>query len=203
MRVLSFFIMLACFVACKKTPAIESINTTNRKDSLTYQPKESGLKWTYVRNTLGTNTTYNFVRLNTDSVFYGNTFNMFNSDIDGLQYIRQDGGKYYSILTGSTNKPALLVLDTTKNINESWVGGVNGSDTYTYTMKQKIPIYTLDNFTFKNVLVIHLERTNGAGVATISGDTYYAQGVGQVKTEGTALVNGINVAVNIKLLVFQ
>jgi hypothetical protein len=202
MKFLSFITILICLVACKKIPAIESVNTTNNSDSLTYQPKNLNDKWIYVRNTLGTNTNYNFVRLTTDSIFYGNTFNMFNSDIDGLQYIRQDGGKYYSILTGSTNKPALLILDTSKNINESWVGGVNGTDTYTYTMKQKIPIYVLDNFTFKNVLVVHLERTTGA-VSTISGDTYYAQGVGQVKTEGTVLVNGINVAVNIKLLRFN
>ncbi len=77
---------LLTFGACKK-PTIQSVNTNNSKDSLTYQPKVAGSRWTYTR-TVATvnNTNYNFLRLTTDSVFYGNTYNMYNSDIDGLQY---------------------------------------------------------------------------------------------------------------------
>jgi hypothetical protein len=199
--VLPIFILIS-LAACKK-PKVQTINTNNSRDSLTYQPKVAGSKWTYTRTTLGLNTTYNFLRLTTDTTYYGSVYNMFNSDIDGTQYIRQDGDKYYSILTASTNKPEQLVLDVSKNIGESWVGVVNGSDTYTYTMKQKIPTYVLDGFTFKNVLVVHLERTTTSGASTISGDTYYAQGVGQVKTEGTVLINGIQVAVNVKLIILD
>ena len=88
-----------------------------------------------------------------------------------------------------------MVLDAARNVNESWLGGVNGSDTYTYTMKQKIPVYTLDGFTFKNVLVVHLERT---GPNPLSADTYYAQGVGQVQSIGT--VNNINAVVKLLTL---
>ncbi len=195
---MKYLILVFAFVlsitACKK-PAVENIATNNSRDSLTYQPSVPGSKWTYTRTALGLNTNYNFTRLSTDTAIYGSTFNMFNSDIDGTQYIRKENGKYYSILTASTNKPALLVLDTAKNINESWVGGVNGSDTYTYTMKQKLPSYVLDGFTFRNVLVVHLERTTSAGTSTISGDTYYAQGIGQVKTEG--VVSGIPVTIKL------
>lgn len=194
-------ICLVSLAACKKA-TIETINTNNSKDSLTYQPKVAGSKWVYRRTIAGfQNTTFTFIRLATDTVAYSSTFQSFSSDDNATnqvnQYIRQDGDKYYNILTASTNKPQLLVLDAAKNINESWLGGVNGSDTYTYTMKDKIPSYVLDGFTFKNVLVVHLERT---GPNPLSGDTYYAQGVGQVQSIGTINVSGNNVSATVKLI---
>ena len=198
---LPIVVCLLSLVACKKS-TIQSVNTNNTKDSLTYQPKVPGSKWTY-RRTIGgfQNTDYTFIRLTTDTTAYGATFQSFSSDDNATnkvnQYIRQEGNKYYNILTASTNKPQLLVLDAARNVNESWLGGVNGSDTYTYTMKEKIPVYTLDGFTFKNVLVVHLERT---GPNPLSADTYYAQGVGQVQTVGTVTVGGNNVSAVVKLL---
>ena len=195
------FTCLLSLIACKKA-TIESIQTNNTRDSLTYQPKVPGSTWTY-RRTIGgfQNTTFTFRRLTTDTTAYGSTFQVFSSDDNTTnnlnQYIRQDGNKYYSILTGSTNKPQLLVLDADKNIGESWQGGTNGSDTYTYTMKNKIPVYVLDTYTFKNVLVVTLNRT-GPNPAT--GDTYYAQGVGQVKSEGTVTAGGITVSADVKVL---
>jgi hypothetical protein len=198
------FIALFLFTACKK-PVVESVKTNNSADSLTYQPKVPGSTWTYTRTVAGFgNTTYNFTRLNYDSSAYGNPFNVFSSGIDVNQYIRQDGDKYYSVFTPSTNKPVLIVLDVTKNVNESWVGGTNGSDTYTYTMKEKFPTYVLDNFTFRNVLKVYTERTTttsgGGSSITLKGDTYYAQGIGQIKTEGSVFINGIEVAVSVKLI---
>ncbi len=199
--VITSFIIVLVIISCKKA-TIESINTNNSRDSLTYQPKVPGSKWTY-RRTIGgiQNTTFTFLRLTADTIAYGSSFQIFSSDDNTTsnlnQYIRQDGNKYYSILTGSTNKPQLLVLDADKNINESWVGGINGSDTYTYTMKEKIPSFQLDGFTFKNVLVVTLNRT-GPNPAT--GDTYYAQGVGQVKSTGTVTVAGITVSADVKVL---
>ena len=195
------FTCLLSLTACKKA-TIKSIQTNNTRDSLTYQPKIPGSSWTY-RRTIGgvQNTTFTFRRLTTDTTAYGSTFQVFSSDDNTTsnlnQYIRQDGNKYYSILTGSTNKPQLLVLDADKNIGESWQGGTNGSDTYTYTMKNKIPVYVLDTYTFKNVLVVTLNRT-GPNPAT--GDTYYAQGVGQVKSEGTVTAGGITVSADVKVL---
>ena len=193
------FISLLSLIACKKA-TIQSVNTNNSKDSLTYQPKVPGSKWTYRRIIGGVQSTdYTFIRLITDTTAYGATFQSFSSDDNATnklnQYIRQEGDKYYNILPASTNKPQLLVLDAARNVNESWLGGVNGSDTYTYTMKQKIPVYTLDGFTFKNVLVVHLERT---GPSPLSADTYYAQGVGQVQSIGT--VNNINAVVKLLTL---
>ncbi len=199
--VITSFIIVLVIISCKKA-TIESINTNNSRDSLTYQPKVPGSKWTY-RRTIGgiQNTTFTFLRLTADTIAYGSSFQIFSSDDNTTsnlnQYIRQDGNKYYSILTGSTNKPQLLVLDADKNINESWVGGINGSDTYTYTMKEKIPSFQLDGFTFKNVLVVTLNRT---GLNPATGDTYYAQGVGQVKSTGTVTVAGITVSADVKVL---
>lgn len=195
--IIPIIICLLSLIACKKS-TIQSVNTNNSKDSLTYQPKVTGSKWVYTRIVAGSqSTTYTFIRLSTDTVAYGSTFQTFSSDDKVTnqqnQYIRQEGDKYYNILTASTNKPQLLVLDAARNINESWVGGTNGSDTYTYTMKNKIPVYVLDGFTFKNVLVVHLERS---GPNPLSGDTYYAQGVGQVQSVGTAA----GVPVNVKLI---
>ena len=195
------FSALITLSACKKAK-IETINTNNTRDSLTYQPKVPGSVWTYRRTVGGIqNTDFTFKRLISDTAAYGSTFQVFSSDdnsTNGLnQYIRQEGNKYYNILTASTNKPQLLILDAAANINDTWLGGTNGNDTYTFTMKQKIPIYVLDNFTFKNVLVVHLERT---GPNPLSADTYYAQGVGQVKSEGTVTFSGITTSINLKVL---
>ena len=194
-------ICIFSFLACKKA-TIESIQTNNTRDSLTYQPKVPGSKWVYRRTVGGfQNTTFTFLRLDRDTTAYGSTFQIFSSDDNTTsnlnQYIRQAGNKYYSILTGSTNKPELLVLDADRNVGESWQGGINGSDTYTYTMKEKIATFQLDGFTFKNVLVVTLNRT-GPNPAT--GDTYYAQGVGQVKSTGTVTVGGITVSADVKVL---
>ncbi len=199
--ILPIIIPLLSMVACKKA-TIQSVNTNNSRDSLTYQPKVPGSKWVYKRTIGGIqNTTYTFIRLSTDTVIYSSTFQTFSSDDNATngvnQYIKQEGDKYYNILTASTNKPQLLFLDAARNINESWLGGVNGSDTYTFTMKDKIPIYVLDGFTFKNVLVVHLERT---GPNPLSGDTYYAQGVGQVQSIGKVNVSGNNLSANVKLI---
>ncbi len=201
--VIGSFIVILVVISCKKA-TIETINTNNSRDSLTYQPKVPGSKWEYKRTIPSLpifNLTYKFLRLTTDTTAYGSTFQIFSSDDNSTngvnQYIRQEGNKYYTILTNSTNKPALLVLDADKNVNESWLGGTNGTDTYTYTMKQKIPVYVLDNFTFKNVLVVHLDRT---GPNPLSVDTYYAQGVGQVKSEGLFSFGGINANGEIKLI---
>ncbi len=204
-KVSLFLIVLVIFFACKK-PVIETINTNNTRDSLTYQPKVPGSKWTYTRTALGTNTTYNFTRLNYDSTAWGSVFPVFSSDIDPNQYIRQNGDKYYTILTGSTFKPELLVLDVSKNVNESWIGGINGNDTYTYTIKEKNPTYVLDGFSFKNVIKVYTERTTltgGTTTVTLSGNVFYAQGVGQIKLDGIVNVAGTNVPVSTKLIVLD
>lgn len=196
MRILLFLIAAGCCLqACKKSK-IEDIQTNNSVDSLTYQPKVPGSKWTYEMTVALVNkSTYNTTRLSYDTVINGKTYQVFNSEAEGNQYIRQDGNKYYSVLTASSTKMELLIIDADRNVGDSWVGGVNGSDTYTYTMAEKYPVYVLDGFTFKNVLKIHQERKDGSNNVTLSGDSYYAQGVGQVKSEGTILSVPVSVKV--------
>ncbi len=189
-------LVLFTLSACKK-PKIEKIDTNNTSDSLTYQPKVAGSKWTYNRYAAGgvVNTNYLFTRKAQDSSYLGKIFNLYDNEADGLQLLRQEGNKYYQVLTASTNKPELLVLDADKNIGESWVGGVNGSDTYTYTITQKIPVYNLDGFVFKNTIVVQQVRTNTSGSTTLNVDSYYGRGIGLVKSEGT--VSGVNVTVKL------
>ncbi len=189
--------MIALAASCKKSK-VQSIQLNNSRDSLTYQPSVPLSKWTYRRTVAGFGvSTYDYIRSSSDTSLYGNTYKIFtNSNGDANQYVRQDGGKYYSILTASTNKPEMLILDTARQVGQSWIGVVNGSDTYTFTMKEKIPVYQLDGFTFKNVLVVHQERRNSSGNIDIDGDTYFAQGVGQVYSIGT--LTGL--AVTVKLI---
>lgn len=171
--------------SCKKTK-IKSIETNNSVDSLTYQPKVPGSTWTYQVLLAGVpNKTYTTTRLTYDTTINGKTYQVFDAGSEGFQYIRQDGDKYYSVLTSSTNKIELMVIDAAKNVNDTWIGGVNGSDTYYYTIVEKFPAYYLDGFTFKNVLKIYQERKDASNTVTLSGYSYYAQGVGQVVSEGT------------------
>jgi hypothetical protein len=198
------FIVLVFFFSCKKgNPPIENIQLNNSKDSLTYQPKTEGSRWLYTRNIANlTLDSFYFTSLSYDTTAYGSTFHVFKDDFQGNQYIRQDGGKYYTLITSSTNKPQVLVLDTSKSINEWWQGGVNGNDTYSYKIVEKIPLYTLDNFVFKNVYKVYGERTqNNAGVitTTLKGDIYYAQGVGQVKSDLIGIQGAVQIPVFIKI----
>ncbi|MEZ5046854.1 MAG: hypothetical protein R2831_07660 [Chitinophagaceae bacterium] len=183
--------VIVIFSSCKKTK-ITSVNTNNSVDSLTYQPSVAGSKWTYQLIVSGIPTsTYNTTCTEKDSVINAKTYKVFNSDNDGLQFFRRNGDEYYTVLTTSTNKTELLVLDASKNINDTWVGGVNGSDTYTYTLTEKHPTFALDGFNFKNVLVVHQVRKDGGGNTTLEADTWYAQGIGQIKSEGTLLGNSL------------
>lgn len=195
-KLLLFSIVLITLFSCKKAK-IEEVNTNNSKDSLTYQPKVPGSKWSYKMTiALVNNSNYNTIRENYDSVINGKTYAVFNSEVEGKQFIRQDGDKYYSVLTSSTNKVELLMLDASRAVNDTWVGGVNGSDTYYYTILEKFPVYVLDGFTFKNVLRIKLERKDGSNITTMTAEAYYAQGIGQIRSEGTVA----SVPVSVKLI---
>ncbi len=183
-------------LSCKKKKTIESVNTNNSKDSLTYQPKVPGSKWTYQVTLNGIiNSTYSVTRLDYDTVCNSQTYQVFHDEKQGNQYIRQGGGKYHSVLTAAANKTELMIIDTSKNVNDTWVGGINGTDTYYYTMKDKYPTYTLDGFTFKNVLKIYQERKDANNNVTLSGESYYAQGVGNILSTGT--IAGIPIEVKL------
>ncbi len=173
------------------------MNTNNSKDSLTYQPKVAGSKWTYQRSLNGAiHSTYSTTRLTTDTTFNGKTYQIFDVESQDDQYIRQDGDKYYLVLTAAANKTELMVIDASKNVNDTWIGGVNGTDTYYYTMKEKFPTFTLDGFTFKSVLKIYQEKKDQNNNVSLAGDTYYAQGVGQILSTG----NIAGIAIEIKLI---
>ncbi len=181
-----FALLCLAMFSCTKKKKIESVNTNNSKDSLTYQPKVPGSKWTYERSLNGVlQATYSVTRLNYDTTINGHTYQVFDSEVEGHQYFRQEGNKYYLVLVAAANMTETNLIDVDKNIGDTWVGAVNGTDTYYYTMVDKIPAYTLDGFTFKNVLRIHNERKDQNNNITLSGDSWYAQGVGQVFSSGT------------------
>jgi hypothetical protein len=197
---LSIFSILL-FVSCKKEAIVNSVNNTGSKDSLSYQPSVPGSFWRYTKTTtVSAPIEYNFVSLNYDSTVNGVVYHVFSDEQNGNQYIKQDGGKYYTIFTPGTNKPQLLVLDTSKSINQSWIGGVNGDETFTYTIKQKTAVFNLDAFTFKNVYKVYTEKTKTlTGVVMTSGDLYYAQGIGLIKSDLVLFNGGLQLSVNIKI----
>ncbi|MBK8144392.1 MAG: hypothetical protein IPK62_04995 [Bacteroidetes bacterium] len=103
------------------------------------------------------------------------TYHVFDAEIEGCQYIRQDGDKYYLVLTTAANKTELMIIDASKNVNDTWVGGVNGTDTYYYTIEGKIPLFILwMDLHLKNVLKIY-QGKKGPNNNVIAGDTYYAK----------------------------
>jgi hypothetical protein len=199
---LFLFIVVVGFNACKKNTVIQSIEiAVGSRDSLSYQPSVPGSTWLYTRTvSVFAPTDYNFVSLNYDTTLYGFTFHVFSDEINGNQYIRQDGGKYYTIFTPGTTKPQLLVLDTSKAINQSWIGGVNGDETFTYTIKEKIPSLVIDALTFKNVYRVYTEKTKTlTGAVTTSGDIFYGQGFGLIKSDLVIVSGGISAPVSIKI----
>jgi hypothetical protein len=189
------------FVGCKKETVINSVSNAGSKDSLSYQPSVPGSFWRYTKTTtISSAVEYNFISLNYDSTVNGVVYHVFSDEQNGNQYIKQDGGKYYTIFTPGTTKPQLLVLDTSKSINQSWIGGVNGDETFTYTIKQRTAVFNLDAFTFKNVYKVYTEKTKTlTGVVMTSGDLYYAQGIGLIKSDLIIFNGGLQLSVNIKI----
>lgn len=188
------FILLSTIIlfnlSCKKSP---STLVTSTKDTLTYQPITADSKWEYDVFVGGVKTSSNSVIcLSRDTTFNAKSYDVFlNMPDSTFSYNRASGANYYNVLSTSTNKTELLILDTTKNIGETWVGGTNGSDTYNYTITEKLTNYLQDGVTYKRVLKVSQERKNASGNVTLSGDTYYAQGVGQIKIAGQ--ISGITV----------
>jgi len=90
--------------------------------------------------------------------------------------------KYFYVLSTSTNKTELCALDVAKNINETWIGGINGSDTYKYTIKEKLPTLVINGIALKNVIKVYNERYEN-GILKDDGYIWYAQGIGNFKTE--------------------
>jgi hypothetical protein len=199
---LYLLLIIIGFTNCKKDTVIESIVTVvGSRDSLSYQPSVPGSSWVYTRTvSVLAPTDYNFVSLSYDTSHLGFTFHVFSDDLNGNQYLRQDGERYYTIFTPGTTKPQLLVLDTSKSINQSWIGGVNGDETFTYTIKEKIPSLTIDALTFRNVYRVYNERTKTlTGLVTTYGDIYYAQGIGLIKSDLTIVSGTTSIPVSIKI----
>jgi hypothetical protein len=184
---LILMLIIICNFACKKKKPV--VLPTVTKDSLTYQPHIADSKWTYdlfisgIKNSVSTVT-----RVHLDSSFNGIVYNVYyNEPENKYSFSREQAGKYYNVLATSTNKTELIVLDTTKNINETWHGGINGSDNYFYTITEKLIDYNLNGTIYKRVLKVFQERKDAGGNVTLSGNTWYAKGVGQIQTEGTII----------------
>ena len=195
-------VVVASFISFKKTTVIESIEVAvGSRDSLSYQPSVAGSSWVYTKTvSVLAPSDYNFASLNYDTSISGFTFHVFSDDILGNQYIRQDGGKYYTIFTPGTTKPQLLVLDTSKAINQPWIGGENGDETFTYTIKERIPLLVIDGKPFRNIYRVYNEKTKTlTGQVTTSGDILYAQGIGLIKSDLTIVNGGISALVKIKI----
>jgi hypothetical protein len=189
---LSLFVVIVFTASCKKEKPIEAINTNNSRDSLTYQPYVPGSEWKYSRLATGFfERTVTTTRLNRDTILNSKTYQVYSNTGDILSnyyeiFNRQDGSKYFQIVPNSTNATEVMVLDTTKAVNETWIGGVNGNDQYSYTIVQKFPTYVLDNFTFRNVYKVYAERRKlSTQVLTDSGNTFYAQGIGLIYSDAT------------------
>lgn len=183
---LTSVIVILLLSACKKPTTTPSVTITDTRDTLTYQPITANSKWTYkayINNLLYQ--TYEVTCLDKDSTINNKVYRVYDSEVEGLQFNRRAAEKYYTVLTTSTNKTELLILDATQTIGASWVGGVNGTDTYTYTVEDILPSYQFGTFTFTNVYVINQVRTDNNNNVTLTAKTWHAQGIGIIKSEGT------------------
>jgi len=190
MKKLILLLLLALtFTACKKNePPVQQDPTLLD----TYQPTTQNSTWNYQAYLLGIpNSQFVVTALGTDSVINNKTYDVFEdpSEADNFRFTRQDEDKYYTVLTAATNLTELLVLDISKSIGETWVAGVNGTDTYSCTVQDIKASYTLNNVEYKNVFLINQIRTNASNQETLNSLNYYAKGIGLIDADGTT--NGI------------
>lgn len=181
-------IYLALFViliaACTK-PTPPEVTKDKTKKNENYMPLSEGSEWVFglkVNNVPIQD--IKTVSTDRDTTIHGEVYHIFISDAEGLQYIRHDGAEYYNVLSASSLMTPIKMLDTTKAINEKWIGGKNGSDTYEYTIVAKYPTYTIDTYVHENVIEVKQERKDASNVVTLSSTSFFALGVGQVHSKG-------------------
>ena len=179
--ILSFSIIILN-TACKKSK-LESINNVGSIDSLSYQPAVSGSTWKYDNYLSGVKSPgKTTICQNFDTTFNSKIYDVYLNNDGSYNYSRKEVDKYYYVLSTSTNKTELCALDVAKNINETWIGGINGSDTYKYTIKEKLSTLVVNGITLKNVIKVYNERYENS-ILKDDGYIWYAQGIGNFKTE--------------------
>lgn len=178
----SFIILL---IACKKSKLQNVTITPGSVDSLSYQPSVYGSTWIYDVKLNGVKTgTKTVVCQNYDTVINSKQYDVFLNNDSSKEFIRKDSTKYYNVLTASSKNIELCVLDVSKNINDTWIGGINGSDTYYYTITEKKATFVQNGINLKNVITVYTERKDTNGNVTLSGTSIYAQGVGNINSSG-------------------
>lgn len=179
------WIISAHLTSCKKS-TLKSVNNTGSIDSLSYQPNQAGSTWKFDIYLQGIkNGTKTIVCQSYDSTINNKVYDVMMNNDGSLDFTRRDQDKYYTVLTASTNKTELCVLDVSKSNNQEWIGGVNGTDTYYYTIVERQSSQVINGITLKNTIKVFNQRKNASGNVTLSGYAYYAQGIGNYKNEGT------------------
>jgi hypothetical protein len=175
---------------------IPPIDTIIKKDSLVdtsairifnFQPITIGSEWKFVYKHPLTGDTihYTLTCTNRDTTLQDSKiYRVFDGTQNTKEYhMVQDTWNYWTTIPGSSTIRPLLILKSNAQENETWVGAINGNDTYYQTLVSKNIIYKVDNTTYKNVMVVNQKRITG-GQTTLNATIYIAEGIGIVYSIG-------------------
>jgi hypothetical protein len=169
---------------CK--PKLPNIITSPAPES--YIPNSVGSEWTYQLGGLLTGTK-KVISTGRDTSFPISAIPFKIMQIEGGQqeYEAKVGNDYYTTVPNSTNNTPLKIIKGDAQINEEWIGAINGTDTYFVKMLERDINFNIDTFNFPKTIHIKQTRRDVNGIKTMDLDTWIAYNIGYVKTSGTLI----------------
>ncbi len=192
-RILALSALLAvCMTSCDKDddpqPTVETPD---------YQPTTANSTWTYhVNNISNSALSFDFTlkASSKDSSINGRTYKVFTNTSGDNEYYTSTGKDYfqYAGFAGITNAIELTYLKDA-DLGATWtetksvtVSGIPLTPTFTYSIAEVLPTYTVSGMNFTNVKKVHVSLSiPGLTIPSTDQDLnfYYADGVGRIKSQ--------------------
>jgi hypothetical protein len=183
-KVLPLLYLCLSILACKKNTTI-IVEPAKLPES--YMPDKQGSLWKYSLSGI-VNGSKQVLATGRDTVFtdYPNyTFKILDAGSFGYEYSCKQGNDYYiTVPYSATSKPYLVIKDAAA-IGETWIGAINGTDTYKVQLLEKNISHEVNNVNFEKVLHIRQTRIDKNNDKTMDLDTWVAYHYGVVHTEGS------------------
>lgn len=211
-RLLTVALLIAAISSCKK-------NTNSVTPNTSYSPVTVGSTWTYLRNSSDgkfNDSVYIFTATSGDTTIGNKVYNVFNNSTGGnIYYAITDSGYYRtgSLLSGlgipqlaSFQELYLVNKPTTASTWSTSLQITLLNNPLTITINYSIPsigdtLTVLGNL-YNNVIHVQLNSDQILEKTPVSGDFYYAQGIGLISFNVTAIdpntLNPITTTFNLK-----
>lgn len=184
MKKIYIIICLAFVMSCKKkTTTI--IQPPAKPES--FLPTTTGSTWQYQLGGIasGINNVTSTGRDTTFPNFLDFTYKVVAINSNAEDYHCRKGNDYYTVVPGSSIHKPYKIIKGDAQINEKWIGAINGTDTYYVQLLEKDILYQLDTVKFEKTWHIQQTRATANNTTNMKLDTWIGYNVGYLYTNGT------------------